>query len=113
MPSNKIEVVITIKKIGSKDNKFWIQDTKDEYYSGFKEYQGTPNNEYGQLTMGNHGEAFKEGDAALVVFVKSLGANDKIYKNLRGIYPADGAKAEQTENARPGANSDSTAPTKD
>src|SRR5882724_8351709 len=106
MPSNKIEVVITIKKIGSKDNKFWVQDTKDEFYSGFKEYQGTPNNEYGQLTMDNHGEAFKEGNTALVVFTKTAGTDkqgkDVVYKNLRGIYPADGANAPQTENSRPG-----------
>lgn len=60
-----------------------------EYYSGFKSYQGTQNKEYAELLLGDHGEAFQEGDQALVVFTKSVGKDDKIYKNLRGIYPAD------------------------
>src|SRR5688572_19243908 len=97
MPNNKTEAYINIKKIGERDNKFWVQDSEGNYYSGFKEYQGTQNTEYAQLTLGNHGEAFKEGDGALIVFTKTAGTdkagNDVIYKNLKGIYPADGPTA--------------------
>jgi hypothetical protein len=96
MPSNKIEEVITIAKMGEKENKFWIKDQNGEFYSGFKEYEGTPNTEYAQLTMGNHNEPFKEGDAAMVVFTKTVGKDDKIYKNLKAIYPAGDRQPNQT-----------------
>ena len=96
MPNNKIEAVITIAKIGEKDNKFWVKDQSGEFYSGFKEYQGTQNNEYAQLILGNHGEPFKEGQQALITFTKTAGTDktgkDVIYKNLKGIYPAEGSQ---------------------
>ena len=101
MPNNKTESVITIAKIGEKDNKFWIKDQSGEFYSGFKEYQGTQNTEYAQLMLGNHGEPFKEGDNALVVFTKTVGKDDKIYKNIRGIYPADGPNASEGTKTAP------------
>jgi hypothetical protein len=92
MPNKKEEALVKIKKVGEKDNKFWVQDEKGEYYSGFKSYQGSENTEYSQLQLGNHGEPFKVGDTALVVFTKSVGKDDKIYKNIRGIYPAEGSQ---------------------
>lgn len=89
MSNNKFEAVITIKKIGEKDNKFWIQDENGDYYSGFKAYQGTENIEYSELCRGNHGEGFKEGDQASIQFVKKVGNDDKIYRNLKHIFPAE------------------------
>jgi hypothetical protein len=96
----KQEAVITIASIGEKGTKFWIKDTNGEFYSGFTEYQGTPNTEYQQLKMGNHNEPFKEGDQALVVFTKSVGKDDKIYKNLKSIFPAGGRTPSQPEKPR-------------
>jgi hypothetical protein len=93
MPSNKIQKLITIAKIGEKERKFWIKDTEGEIYSGFTEWQGTENIEYSQLKNGNHGDPFKEGEQALIEFTKSAGTdkngNDVIYKNLKAIYPPD------------------------
>jgi hypothetical protein len=105
MPNNKFEAVITIKKIGEKDNKFWIQDENGDYYSGFKSYQGTENIEYSELCRGNHGERFKEGDRASIQFVKKVGNDDKIYRNLKHIFPAEAAQvAKPAEKPRTGQN---------
>lgn len=89
------EIVLKIDKIGEKGNNYWIQSGK-EFYSGFKEYEGIQNQDYAQFLMGNHDEAFKVGDMALVKFTKKVGVDkktggDKIFKNIVGVYPADGA----------------------
>jgi len=91
MPTQKREQkLITIKRIFNKEeeNKFSLQDLEGEYYGGWKSYQDVMNTEYNQLLHGNHNEPFREGDQALIEFTKSVGANDKIYKNLKAIYPA-------------------------
>ena len=93
--ANKDRIVITIRKIGGTDNKYWIQDTNEEFYSGFKEWEGEMNKDYLELLNGNHGEPFNEGDNVLIEFTKSVGKDDKIYKNIKGIYPADGEKPTQ------------------
>jgi hypothetical protein len=87
MANAKLQDVITIKKIGEKENKFWIQDTNGEFYSSFKTYEGNNNQEYNQLLFGNHNEPFQEGDTVVVTYTKTVGANDKIYKNLKSIFP--------------------------
>jgi hypothetical protein len=109
MPQARIEKLITIKSIGEKGNKFWIKDTDGEFYSGFTEYQGTPNTEYQMLKNGNHNDAFQEGDQALIEYTKTAGTdkegNDVIYKNIKGIYPADmSPKSARVESPRTEAN---------
>ena len=106
------EAVIRIKKVGEKDNKFWIQDEAGEFYSGFKQWEGANNTEYNMLMFGNHNEPFKEGDMATIKFTKSVGKDDKIYKNLKGIFPAGLSDAirptSQAEKPHHGANNASS-----
>jgi hypothetical protein len=109
MPQARTEKLITIRSIGEKGSKFWIKDTEDEFYSGFTEYQGTPNSEYQMLKNGNHNDAFQEGDQALIEYTKTAGTdkegNDVIYKNIKGIYPADTSpKSSRTQSPRTEAN---------
>jgi hypothetical protein len=80
MANTKTQALIKITKIGDKANKFWIKDEKGEFYSGFKDYQGTQNQEYSELLMGNHGGPFKEGDMATIVYTKTAGTGKNMAK---------------------------------
>ncbi len=112
------EKLITITKIGEKDNKFWIKDESGEFYSGFKQWKGSNNTEWNLLQNGNHGEPFNEGDQALIEYTKTAGTdkegNDVIYKNLKAVYPADTTpKSERLEKPRISQNNASGEVSKD
>lgn len=87
---NYEKATITITSIGEKDNKFWIKDEHGEIYSAFKDYQGQVKDVWNQFQFGNHNERFTEGTVANISFTKSVGKDDKIYKNLTSIFPASG-----------------------
>ena len=93
-------IVTKIDKIGEKDNNYWLQCGK-ESYSGFKEYEGERNLDYGQLLEGNHNQPFKVGDTILLTYKEKPGIDkktgeSKIYKNIVSIFPFDGATEPQT-----------------
>lgn len=74
------EANIVISKKGEKDGKYWIKDTMGEFYGGFRDWEGTLTDGYNQFLN------VKEGDNAVVEYSKSVGANDKIYRNVRSIH---------------------------
>ena len=73
------EVNLTIEKKGEKNGKFWIKGSDGEFYGGFCEWEGKSTDAYDEYTD------VEEGQNVVITFSKSVGAGDKIYRNVRSI----------------------------
>ncbi len=74
------EIELTVSKKGEKDSKYWIKGSDGEFYGGFRDFEGILTDGYNSFLELN------EGDNVVITYSKSVGANDKIYRNVRSIH---------------------------
>jgi hypothetical protein len=102
--------IITIEAVSDKEDKKQAAIKADDgnWYTVWRDYEGTKTTEYNQLTMGNHNEAFKKGDRAIISYKTGV-FNNKTQYTLKSIFPAQDSNTSSNSapagNSQPGANS--------